>query len=91
MSLHSKLQQLYIDAVNYCEEKEFKPLTIINDAADIYVQYEKELPDSLKEPLGKCLPYINQDFEENYTFSEYCEIGDTLIEDLMGYIGEYLS
>ena len=94
LPLDSKLQQLYIDAVNYTEEifsKRLTLLTILNDAANIYVEYEKELPEYLKEPLGKCLAHINQDFKTDYTFLKFLEEGDMLIDDLVIYIGKYLS
>lgn len=94
LPLDSKLQKLYIDAVNYTEEifsKRLTLLTILADVANIYVEYEKELPEYLKKPLGKCLAHINQDFEKDYTFLEFLEEGDLLIDDLVNSIRKYLS
>lgn len=90
-TLSHKLNELYKICVAYNEGYYYQPITIINEAAQIYVEHENELPNNLKEPFGKCLAFINHDLEKDITIEEYCELGDELIEDIIGYIGEYFA
>ena len=90
-TLYNKLNELYKICAAYNGGHYNQPLTIIDEAAKIYIEHENELPANLKEPLGKCVPFINHNLEKDITFEEYCEFGEELIEDIIGYVGEYLA
>lgn len=90
-TLSHKLNELYKICAAYNEGYYNQPITIIEEAAKIYVEHKKEFPNDLKEPFGKCMAFINQGLERYITIEECCELGGELIEDVTGYIGEYLA
>lgn len=97
--LNKKLFQLYQKAAHFINnaEPDDVQLEIINAAADILVEHEPELleeaPEYVAHILGKCLAYINKDFEDgvNPTLDEYVGMGYDLVEELSGYLGTYFE
>ena len=60
------------------------PSEIIGKAADLYANRKDELPQSLKEVFEDCLNYTKT--EKPSDVDEYI-----LVEELSGFIGEYLA
>lgn len=90
-NFRQELYNLYEMATNYMTNNTDKPFAVLDKAAEIYVNYKNQLSPSLQKVTGKCLCFINHDFESEMTFSEYASYGDELIEDLSGFLGEYFS
>lgn len=89
--MRTELYDLYLMAVkgaNCAETNQFK---IIDKSATIYVKYMDELAPNLQEVMGKCLMFINKDFEGAITFDEMVSYGNELVEELSGCLGEYFS
>ena len=93
--LISKLQKLYEDAANIImgSDKGFDSVNTISNGANILVEHMDELKTypSVYEVLTRCVYYVNKDFDEGTTFQDYVDMGDQLIEDISGYIGEFLE
>ena len=92
-SMNKDLYLVYNLATEYlAPQTNISPIEVLGKAADVYVNYANELPnDSLKEVCGKCLCFINHDFEEDMTIKEWIAYGDELIEELSAYIGAWLD
>ena len=76
---------------SYMIGDEINVFDIFTLASQIYECYGDELPNDLKRLCCDSLLYLERDFEENPTFKEYIEIGEELIEDLSGALGEYFA
>lgn len=95
--LRIKLFAIYKEAADYINNAEPKntQLDIINDAALVVVENLEELEEApdVQHVLGKCLLYINKDFEDgvNPTLEEYADIGYELVEELSGFLGAFFE
>lgn len=88
--MEKKLYQIYDLASRYiCGDDTALHTEIIGLAAQL--AYEESLPNELKELFGRCLCYTNKDFEKPMTFAEYVSLGEELIEELSGFLGEHFA
>lgn len=95
--LRIKLFAIYQKAADYINnaEPESTQLDIINEAAAVVVDNLEELEEApdVQHILGKCLLYINKDFEDgvNPTLEEYIDMGYELVEELSGFLGAFFE
>ena len=87
--MKEKLYEIYEMAVDYLNGKDINPTSIISEAAGVYGEYD--VPEQLKEVLSRCMLFTNKDFESELTIGEYINKGDSLIEELSGFLGEYFE
>lgn len=78
-------------AADYVAEKTNYPFVVLDKAAEIYVNHTTDLSPELQEVFGRCLSFINHDFEKPMTFEEFVSYGDSLIEEVCGYCGQLLD
>ena len=94
IEMNKALYNLYERAAEFIGfDGDDSALSIINEGADIFTEYEDELPDYVAEVLGDCITHINKDFANGYepTFDEYVDMGYGLVEDISGTLGEYFE
>ena len=89
--MEKKLRDLYKAATSYLCNESDNPFVVLDKAAEIYTEYGSTLSPQLQEVLGKCLCFINHDFEEPINFAKYVSYGDELIEEISGFVGEELE
>ena len=87
----TELHELNKMVADYMQAKTNNPIVILEKVAKIYVNNKDELDQKLQLVFFKCMLFINYDFEEGTTCQEFYKLGDELIEDLSGYLGEYFD
>lgn len=88
----TELHELNKMVADYMQAKANNPITILEKAAKIYVNHKDELGQKLQLVFFNCMLFIKHDFgKKDITCQEFCELGDELIEDLSGYLGEYFD
>ena len=86
-----QLVDVYDRANKYIAGEDVNPVEILEDVANLYVEYGNKLPEELTDIFSDCMLFINKDFDKPIRFDEYIDYGDELIEDLCGTIGKYLN
>ena len=86
-----QLVDVYDRANKYIAGEDVNPIEILEDVANLYVEYGNKLPEELTDTFSNCMLFINKDFDKPMRFDEYIDYGDELIEDLCGTIGKYLN
>lgn len=89
--MKKELYQLYLKVVECVNGISKSPFDIIDTSATLYVKYMDVLTPNLQEVMGKCLLFVNKDFEGEMTFDEMIGYGDELVEELSGCLGEYFD
>lgn len=85
------LYQVYDMATKYLTGEDISPIIIISKASDVYIKYLEDVPEQLVDILIQCSLYINKDFGKEISFSEYITMGEELVEELSGILGEYFE
>ena len=99
-TLRCQLYGLYKKSADWLQglnSENVNELNIIYEGADILIEHLEEL-DSIEghfegvyEVLTRCIYYINKDFDHDVTLKEYVELGGELVEEISGYLGEFLA
>lgn len=86
----TEVQNLYTRAVNYMEHEEMADESvhsIIDDATNTLEGIE-----GLEELHQICVFHINRwDMEEGGTFQDWTDKGILILEDITGYLGEWIA
>lgn len=86
-----QLVDIYNRASDYIAGKDINPIDILTDAANLYMEYDSELPETLTDTFSECVLFINKNFDRPIRFDDYIDYGDELIQDLCRELGEYLN
>lgn len=87
------LQHIYEKSANIIMNiGNYTNLDVINEMADVSMKFDeiKRYP-RVNELAVHCINYLNKDFGGDITFDEYINIGDEVIEEISGTLGEFLD
>ena len=89
--MEKELREIYKLAADYMQDKDISAKEIIEKAAKVYAEHYEELPEQLVNVFYDCLAFTNIWVDEGMTFKGYVELGNSLVEDLCGFLGEYFN
>ena len=90
--MKEKIQKIYEQANAYISELDtVRPIDIIENTSELYIEYKNKLPQELQEICSKCCKFINKDYDNYITFSQIILVGTSLIENIYDIFGKWLN
>ncbi len=90
--MKEKIQKIYEQANDYMLKlNTVRPIDIIENTSELYIEYKNKLPQELQEICSKCYKFINEDYDKYITFSQIILVETNLIENICDTFGKWLN